>query len=77
MPEQRMTLPASLEDMVKLAQRRANDTKEAHGVWEHVGLYGYASGDIPARHTFRTQSFNRPEPDNAWALVACVDPEGV
>ena len=60
------------------AQRLANDKQDAQGVWEHVGRYGYPEGDIPARHSFKVQSLNRPDPDTKeWALVACVDPEGV
>lgn len=67
----------SKDAVLQFAQRQANKTREAFGVWEHVGQYGHAWGDIPARHTFKAQSFNRPDPDASWALVACVDPEGV
>lgn len=69
-----LSVAPGLDDAVKRAQRQADEKHEAYGVWEHVGLYGYECGDIPARHTFRTQSFNRPDPSNEWALVACVDP---
>lgn len=72
-----ISLTPGLTEAVNRAQRIANETGNAHGVWEHVGSYGLPTGDVPARHTFRVVSFNRPDMPNDWALVACVDPEGV
>lgn len=59
------------------AQQLANERQEAFGVWVHVGCYGRPGGDIPARHDFKVQTFNKPDPADEWVLVACVDPEGV
>lgn len=73
--ERIISLTPGIDDAIKRAQRQANHTNEPYGVWEHVGLYGHQSGDISARHTFKTQAFSRPDPENMWALVACVDPE--
>lgn len=72
-----LRFPFSMEEAVRRAQLLANEKETAHGVWEHVGRYGDPSGDIPARHTFKVQSLNRPDPDSAWALVATCDPDGV
>jgi hypothetical protein len=72
-----LTQSLSKDAAAQRAQQLANSHHEAYGVWEHVGLYGHPWGDIEARHTFRVQSFNRVDPDSAWALVVCVDPEGV
>jgi hypothetical protein len=70
-----ISLTPGKEDAIKRAQRQANETKQAHGVWEHVGLYGRPEGDVAARHVFKTQSFDKPDPPEEWALVAAVDPE--
>lgn len=72
-----ISLTPGIEDAKARAQRLANERNEAHGVWEHVGLYGLPSGDIPARHTFKVEPFSKPEPGAEWALVACADPAGV
>ncbi len=70
-----ISLTPGMNDAIQRAQRQANASKEPFGVWEHVGLYGYPGGDIPARHTFKTQAFSQSDPGNIWALVACVDPD--
>lgn len=72
-----LRFPFKIEEALQRAQRLANDKHDAHGVWEHVGSFGYPSGDIPARHTFKVQSLNKPDPTDDWVLVATCDPEGV
>jgi hypothetical protein len=62
-------------DAVQYAQRLADTKREPYGVWEHVGLYGQLGGDEPARHSFKVRALSQADPSNAWALVACVDPE--
>jgi len=59
------------------AQALANENASAYGVWEHVGCYGRAGGDIRATHQLRVLSLNRPDPTDDWALVAMADPERV
>ena len=72
-----MAFAPGIEAAQARAQRLANEKQDAQGVWEHVGCYGRPEGDIEARHTFKVQSLNKPDPPAEWALVACVDPEGV
>lgn len=69
-------LPFVTREMAtRRAQLKANETGEAWGVWQHVGLYGHRDGDIAATHDFKAQSLNRPDPPDTWALVSCVDPD--
>jgi hypothetical protein len=70
-----ISLTPGKDDAIARAQRQANETVKTHGVWEHVGLYGGVHGDIPARHVFKTQPFDKPDPPDVWALIAAVDPE--
>ena len=70
-----ISLTPGIKEAIARAQRMANDKNEAQGVWEHVGCYGYPSGDIPARHTFKVIALSKPDPDTkVWALVATADP---
>jgi hypothetical protein len=73
--ERIISFTPGIEATVRRAQRMANLKGEPYGVWEHVGLYGHPSGDIRGQHTFKILAFSRPDPEDVYALVACVDPE--
>lgn len=55
------------------AQRKANETRTKHEVWEHVGDYGRPTGDIPARHVYRVLP-SGAEPGDGWAMIAIAEP---
>lgn len=71
-------LNASNVDVVtRRAKELANKNGVAYGVWEHVGLYGQLGGDDSATHALRIRSLNEPDPSDSWALIACIDQDGV
>lgn len=68
-----ISLTPGLAEAQARAERLANEEGQAMAVWEHVGLYGGVTGDIPARHTFRVMPLD-DDPANVWAMVGIARP---